>query len=128
MCSWNFYPENFSSYEEYVKYLQEKNFACSVDERKEYWKHWEENGWQKEGELSPYYEPKEYAQEEFDAILMEAVPKSDLTEEQFNEAKKIWESEKNMLKTVKYLQLVKYGKGIKLAKCYFDLYINDNKK
>ena len=30
-----------------------------------------------------------------------------------------------MLKTVKYLQLVKYGKGIKLAKCYFDLYIDD---
>ncbi len=124
MCSWNFYPENFSSYEEYVKYLQEKNFACSVDEQKEYWKRWEERGQQKEGDLSPHYEPKEYTEEELDAILMEAVPKSDLTEEQFNEAKRIWESEKSMLKTVKYLQSVKFGKGIKLAHCYFDLYID----
>lgn len=89
---------------------------------------WDENGWKSNDGLSPNYTPKEYSQEELDVILMEAVPKSDLTEEQFNEAKRIWESERNMLKTVKYLQSVKYGKGIKLAKCYFDLYINDSKK
>ena len=58
---------------------------------------------------------------DIDKELMELI----LTEEQFNEAKRIWESEKNMLKTVKYLQSVKFGKGMKLAKCYFDLYIND---
>ncbi len=56
---------------------------------------------------------------------MELVPKEDLTEEEFNEAKRIWESERNTLKTVKYLQSVKYGLGMKLAKTYFDLYINN---
>lgn len=64
-------------------------------------------------------------QEELDPILKEAVPKDDLTEEEFNEAKKIWESEKNMPKVVKYLQSVEYGKSLKLAKIYFDLYIDD---
>ena len=57
--------------------------------------------------------------------LMELIPKEDLTEDEFNEAKRIWESERNMLKTVKYLQSVKYGQGMKLAKAYFDLYIDD---
>ena len=61
---------------------------------------------------------------DIDKELMELIPKEDLTEEEFNKAKKIWESEKNMLKTVKYLQSVKFGKGLKLAKCYFDLYID----
>ena len=64
-------------------------------------------------------------QEEFDAILKEDVPKDDLTEDEFNEAKRIWKSERNTLKTVKYLQSVKYGMGTKLAKTYFDLYINN---
>ena len=64
-------------------------------------------------------------QEEIDKGLMELIPKDDLTEEEFNEAKRIWESEKNILKTVKYLQSVKFGKGMKLAKCYFDLYIKN---
>ena len=82
-------------------------------------------GWKPKNGLSPNYTPKEYSKEELDAILMEAVPKSDLTEEQFNEAKRIWKSEKSMLKTVKYLQSVKFGKGMKLAHCYFDLYIDD---
>ena len=86
---------------------------------------WDRMGWKPNNGLSPNYTPKEYTEEEFDAILMEAVPKSDLMEEQFNEAKRIWESEKNMLKTVKYLQCVKYGQGMKLAKTYFDLYINN---
>ena len=27
MNSWNFYPERFTSYEEYVKYLKENGFA-----------------------------------------------------------------------------------------------------
>lgn len=65
--------------------------------------------------------------EEYIDELMNFVPKEDLSDEQFNEAKKIWESEKNMLKTVKYLQYVKFGNGLKLAKAYFDLYISDNK-
>ncbi len=64
-------------------------------------------------------------QEEIDKGLMELIPKEDLTEEEFNEAKRIWESERNMLKTVKYLQSVKYGLGMKLAKTYFDLYIDN---
>jgi len=64
-------------------------------------------------------------QEEIDKELMEIIPKEDLTEEEFNEAKRIWESERNMLKVVKYLQSVEYGKSSKLAKAYFDLYIDD---
>lgn len=64
-------------------------------------------------------------QEEIDRELMEFIPKEDLTEEEFNEAKRIWESERNMLKVVKYLQSVEYGKSSKLAKGYFDLYIDD---
>lgn len=64
-------------------------------------------------------------QEEIDKELMEIIPKEDLTEEEFNEAKRIWESERNMLKVVKYLQSVEYGDGSKLAKAYFDLYIDD---
>ena len=64
-------------------------------------------------------------QEEIERELMEFIPKEDLTEEQFNETKRIWESDRNMLKTVKYLQSVKYGSGSKLAKGYFDLYIDD---
>jgi hypothetical protein len=64
-------------------------------------------------------------QEEIDKGLMELIPKEDLTEEEFNEAKRIWESEKNMLKVVKYLQSVEYGESSKLAKGYFDLYIDD---
>ena len=65
------------------------------------------------------------AQEEIDKELMELIPKEDLTEEEFNEAKRIWESERNMLKVVKYLQSVEYGESSKLAKGYFDLYIDD---
>lgn len=64
-------------------------------------------------------------QEEIDKELMEIIPKEDLTEEEFNEAKRIWESERNMLKAVKYLQSVEYGNSSKLAKGYFDLYIDD---
>ena len=64
-------------------------------------------------------------QEEIDKGLMELIPKEDLTEEEFNEAKRIWESERNMLKVVKYLQSVEYGESSKLAKGYFDLYIDD---
>lgn len=64
-------------------------------------------------------------QEEIDKELMELIQKEDLTEEEFNEAKRIWESERNMLKVVKYLQSVEYGDGLKLAKGYFDLYIDD---
>lgn len=33
MNSWNFYPDNFSSYEDYVKYLKEKGFAFDAPER-----------------------------------------------------------------------------------------------
>ena len=62
---------------------------------------------------------------DIDKELMKLIPKEDLTEDEFNEAKRIWESERNMLKTVKYLQSVKFGKGMKLAHCYFDLYIDD---
>ena len=64
-------------------------------------------------------------QEEIDKELMELIPKEDLTEEEFNEAKRIWESERNVLKVVKYLQSVEYGDSSKLAKGYFDLYIDD---
>jgi hypothetical protein len=97
-----------------------------MTQKEESWQErWDRMGWKPKNGLSPNYTPKEYSQEELDAILMEAVPKSDLTEEQFNETKRIWESERNMLKTVKYLQSVKYGQGMKLAKAYFDLYIND---
>ena len=64
-------------------------------------------------------------QEEIDKELMELIPKEDLTEDEFNEAKRIWESERNMLKVVKYLQSVEYGNSSKLAKGYFDLYIDD---
>lgn len=64
-------------------------------------------------------------QEEIDNGLMELIPKEDLTEEEFNEAKRIWESERNVIKTVKYLQSVEYGESSKLAKGYFDLYIDD---
>jgi hypothetical protein len=96
-----------------------------MEQKEESWQErWDRYGWKPKDGLSPNYTPN-YTEEELDAILMEAVPKSDLTEEQFNEAKRIWESEKNMLKTVKYLQSVKFGKGIKLAHCYFDLYINN---
>lgn len=31
MNSWNFYPERFSFYEEYVKYLKEKGFAFDAE-------------------------------------------------------------------------------------------------
>jgi len=34
--------------------------------------HWDENGWKPKNGLSPYYTPKEYSKEEFDAILNEA--------------------------------------------------------
>lgn len=96
-----------------------------MEQKEESWQErWDRMGWKPKDGLSPNYTPN-YTEEELDAILMEAVPKSDLTEEQFNEARRIWESEKNMLKTVKYLQSVKFGKGIKLAHCYFDLYINN---
>jgi hypothetical protein len=64
-------------------------------------------------------------QEEIDKGLMELIPKEDLTEEEFNEATRIWKSERNMLKVVKYLQSVEYGDSSKLAKGYFDLYIDD---
>lgn len=64
-------------------------------------------------------------QEEIDKELMEIIPKDDLTEEEFNAAKRIWESDRNVLKVVKYLQSVKYGGCSKLAKGYFDLYIDD---
>ena len=64
-------------------------------------------------------------QEEIDKELMEIIPKEDLTEEEFNEAKRIWDSEGNVLKVVKYLRSVEYGGCSKLAKGYFDLYIND---
>ena len=55
---------------------------------------------------------------------MELIPKEDLTEEEFNEVKRIWENERNILKVIKYLQSVEYGESSKLAKVYFDLYIN----
>lgn len=32
MSSWHFYPDNFSSYEEYVKYLKEKGLAVDAPE------------------------------------------------------------------------------------------------
>lgn len=64
-------------------------------------------------------------QEEIDKGLMELTPKEDLTEEEFNEAKRIWKSERNVLKVIKYLQSVEYGESSKLAKGYFDLYIDD---
>jgi len=32
MSSWYFYPDSFSSYEEYVKYLKEKGFAVDAPE------------------------------------------------------------------------------------------------
>ena len=32
MNSWHFYPENFSSYEEYVNYLKEKGLALEAPE------------------------------------------------------------------------------------------------
>ena len=32
MSSWHFYPDNFSSYEEYVKYLKEKGLAFDAPE------------------------------------------------------------------------------------------------
>lgn len=68
------------------------------------------------------------AQKEFDDVimeLMELTPKNDLTEEEFNEAKRIWKSEKSIIKTIRYLQSVEYGDSSKLAKTYFDLYIDD---
>ena len=64
-------------------------------------------------------------QEKIDKELMELIPKEDLTEEEFNEVKRIWENERNILKVIKYLQSVEYGESSKLAKVYFDLYIND---
>ena len=64
-------------------------------------------------------------QEEIDKELMELIPKEDLTEEEFNEAKRIWKSERNVLNVIKYLQSVEYGESSKLAKGYFDLYIDD---
>ena len=64
-------------------------------------------------------------QEEIDKELKELIPKEDLTEEEFNEAKRIWETERSVLKTVKYLQSVEYGDSSKLAKGYFGLYIDD---
>ena len=30
MNSWHFYPDNFSSYEDYVKYLKEKGLALEA--------------------------------------------------------------------------------------------------
>lgn len=96
-----------------------------TQEEKTWQQRWDKNGWKSNNGLSQYYIPKEYSQEEFDAILKETVPKTDLTEEEFNEAKRIWKSEENKLKTIKYLQSVKFGKGCKLANCYFELYIND---
>ncbi len=30
--NWYFYPDRFSSYEEYVKYLKEKGFAFDAEE------------------------------------------------------------------------------------------------
>jgi hypothetical protein len=34
MNSWHFYPDNFSSYEDYVKYLKEKGFALEAPNKK----------------------------------------------------------------------------------------------
>lgn len=97
-----------------------------MTQKEESWQErWDRYGWEPKNGLSPYYTPKEYTEEEYNEILKEAVPKEDLTEDEFNEARRIWESERSMLETVKYLQSVKFGKGIKLAKCYFDLYINN---
>ena len=35
MNSWKFYPDNFSSYEEYVSYLKEMGFAFDAPEGKQ---------------------------------------------------------------------------------------------
>lgn len=32
MSGWHFYPDNFSSYEDYVKYLKEKGLALEAPE------------------------------------------------------------------------------------------------
>ena len=32
MNSWYFYPDNFSSYEDYIKYLKEKGLALEAPE------------------------------------------------------------------------------------------------
>ena len=57
--------------------------------------------------------------------LMEFVPKDDLTEEEFNEAKMIWETSGFSLDVVKYIHSIRPEEGLKWAKGYFDLYIDD---
>ena len=64
-------------------------------------------------------------QEEIDKELMEFIPKDDLTEEEFNEAKRIWEMSRFSLDVVKYIHSIRPEEGSKWAKGYFDLYIDD---
>ncbi len=63
--------------------------------------------------------------EELDAILKETIPKDDLTEEAFNELKRIWQTRKLSLDVVKYIHSIHPEEGLKWAKGYFDLYIDD---
>lgn len=64
-------------------------------------------------------------EEEIIKDLMEFIPKNDLAEEEFNEAKKIWETSRLSLDVVKYIHSIHQEEGLKWAKGYFDLYIDD---
>lgn len=64
-------------------------------------------------------------EEEITKELMEFIPKDDLTEEEFNEANRIWETSRLSFDVVKYIRSVHPEEGSKWAKGYFDLYIDD---
>lgn len=64
-------------------------------------------------------------EEEIIKDLMEFIPKDDLTEEEFDEAKRVWETSRLSFDVVKYIRSVHPEEGSKWAKGYFDLYIDD---
>ena len=64
--------------------------------------------------------------EQVEKELMEMFPKSMLTDEQFEKAKELANS-KISLEAVKYIHSVLPDEGLKGAKAYFDLYL-DNRK
>lgn len=63
--------------------------------------------------------------EKIDKELMEFIPKDGLTEDEFNEAKRIWETSRLSLDVTKYIRSIHPEEGSKWAKGYFDLYIDD---
>ena len=56
----------------------------------------------------------------------EFLPKSELTEEEFAEAKRIYGETKTYPQVVKYINSTHPELGLKLSKAYFDFYISED--